>query len=67
MPPEKSPPAQELGRLRQLVKALESGSKIIRGGKDVTQDELRKVKLEIAYLEKTLPAEPATQPKPPTS
>jgi hypothetical protein len=56
MPTEKLPPAEELARLRQLVKALESGSKIIRGGQDVTQDELRKVKLEIAYLEKTLPA-----------
>jgi hypothetical protein len=56
VPTEKLLHAEELARQRQLAKSLESGSKIIRGGKDVTQDELRIVKLEIAYLEKTLPA-----------
>jgi hypothetical protein len=45
-------PAAELTRLRQLSKSLESGMKIIREGVDVTAEELKIIKLEIAYLEK---------------
>jgi len=45
--------ASELLRIRQLVKSLESGMKIIREGVDVTAEELKMLKLEIAYLEKT--------------
>jgi hypothetical protein len=49
---DKLPPAEELARLRQLVKALESGTKIIRGGADVTKQDLVILKREIVYLEK---------------
>ena len=49
---EQLSPAEELARLRQLVKTLEGGAKIIRAGSDITQDELRSLRLEIAFLEK---------------
>jgi hypothetical protein len=49
------PPADELSHLRQLVKALEGGAKVIREGRDMTQDELRILRLQIRYLEKTKP------------
>jgi hypothetical protein len=45
-------PTEELARLRQLVKSLESGAKIIRGGTNVTERELAILKREIVYLEK---------------
>jgi hypothetical protein len=48
------PPAAALARLRELVKSLEGGAKIIRQGQNVTQAELRILNLEIAYLEKVL-------------
>ena len=51
---DKLPPADELARLRQLVKSLESGAKIIRGGADVTKKELAILKREIVYLENLL-------------
>ena len=42
----------ELAHLRQVVKSLEGGAKVIRAGRDITQDELRSLRLEIAFLEK---------------
>ena len=45
-------PASELCRIRQLVKSLESGMKIIRGGVNVTADELKMLRLEVTFLEK---------------
>jgi hypothetical protein len=53
--------AEELAHLRQLVKSLEGGAKIIRAGRDITQDELRILKLQIAFLEKSI-----TEPPPKT-
>jgi hypothetical protein len=52
--------AEELTRLRQLVKSLEGGAKVIQEGRDITQDELRILKLQISYLEKSV-SEPASQ------
>jgi hypothetical protein len=45
---------EALASLRQLVKSLEGGAKIIRQGADVTKAELRLLRLEISYLEKSL-------------
>jgi hypothetical protein len=52
-------PAEALASLRQLVKSLQGGAKIIRQGVDVTKAELRMLNLEIAYLEKCVGNEPA--------
>ena len=49
---QNSIPEEELKRLRELVKSLEGGAKIMRAGHDVTLGELRMLRLEIAYLEK---------------
>ena len=57
---EKLSPAEELARLRQLVQSLEGGAKIFRAGQNITQDELRILRLEIAFLEKSI-----TEPPPP--
>jgi len=46
------PPAEALASLRQLVKSLQGGAKIIRQGVDVSKAELRLLNLEIEYLEK---------------
>jgi hypothetical protein len=43
-----------LAGIRKFLKALESGTKIIRGGADVTAQEIHFLKLEIAYLEKVV-------------
>ena len=51
---DKLPPADELARQRQLVRSLESGSKIIRAGVNVTVKELAILKQKIADLEKLL-------------
>jgi hypothetical protein len=40
------------------VKSLEGGAKIIRAGSDITQDELRILRLEIAFLEKSVTEPP---------
>jgi len=55
---EQLSPAEELARLRQLVKTLEGGAKIIRAGSDITQDELRILRQEIAFLEKSVTESP---------
>ena len=48
-------PSEELAGLRQLLKALESGSMTMRqNGQDVTKRELDKLKPDIAFLEKVL-------------
>lgn len=48
-------PGEELAGLRQLLKALESGSMTMReNGKDVTKREIDKLKPDIAFLEKVL-------------
>jgi hypothetical protein len=52
--------AEELAHLRQLVKSLEGGAKVIRAGRDITQDELRILRLQIAFLEKSI-KEPSPQ------
>jgi len=44
----------ELAHLRQVVRSLEGGAKVIRAGRDITQDELRSLRLEIAFLEKSV-------------
>ena len=49
-------PKDELAGLRKFLKALESGTKIIRAGADVTAQEIHFLKLEITYLEKVLAA-----------
>ena len=54
--------AEELAHLRQLVKSLEGGAKIIRAGRDITQDELRILRLQIALLEKSI-----KEPRPQTA
>ena len=51
---DKLSPTEELARLRQLVKSLESGTKIIRAGVDVTKQELAILRREIVYLEKVV-------------
>jgi hypothetical protein len=56
------PPAAALARLRELVKSLEGGAKIIRQGQNVTQAELRILNLEIAYLEKLLASDASRDP-----
>ena len=53
---DKLPPAEELARLRQLVRSLESGAKIIRGGANVTGKELTILNRKIADLEKLVEA-----------
>jgi hypothetical protein len=50
--------AEELAHLRQLVKSLEGGAKVIRAGRDITPDELRILRLEIAFLEKSIKEPP---------
>ena len=48
-------PDDELGSLRRLLKALESGSmKLLLNGRDVTQEEVAKLKPDIEYLESVL-------------
>jgi hypothetical protein len=48
-------PDDELTSLRRLLDALESGSmKILLNGRDVTQEELAKLKPDIEYLESVL-------------
>jgi hypothetical protein len=40
------------------VKSLEGGAKVIRAGRDITQDELRSLRLAIAFLEKSITEPP---------
>jgi hypothetical protein len=48
-------PDDELGSLRRLLDALESGSmKLLLNGRDVTQEEVAKLKPDIEYLEAVL-------------
>jgi hypothetical protein len=48
-------PDDELAGLRHLLDALESGSmKLLLNGRDVTQDEVAKLKPDIEYLESVL-------------
>jgi len=48
-------PDDELASLRHLLEALETGSmKLLRNGKDVTQEEVAKLKPDIEYLESVL-------------
>ncbi len=48
-------PDDELASLRHLMDALESGSiKLLLNGRDVTQEELAKLKPDIEYLESVL-------------
>jgi hypothetical protein len=48
-------PDDELASLRRLLHALETGSMIIsQGGKDITQEEVAKLKPDIEYLESVL-------------
>lgn len=56
-------PADQLAGIRQFLKSLENGTKIIRGGADVTKAEIGFLKLEIAYLEKVLAAPRASSDK----
>jgi len=58
------PPAEALASLRQLVRSLQGGAKIIRRGVDVTQAELRMLNLEIAYLEKCVVNDDRARPSP---
>jgi hypothetical protein len=58
------PPAEALASLRQLVKSLQGGAKIIRQGVDVTHAELRMLNLEIAYLEKCMVNDEPGKPSP---
>jgi hypothetical protein len=58
------PPAEALASLRQLVKSLQGGAKIIRQGIDVTKAELRLLNLEIAYLEKCVVNDDPARPSP---
>jgi hypothetical protein len=46
-------PTEQLARLRKIVMSLEAGTKIFRDGLDVTKDDLRVLKAEIAFLERT--------------
>jgi len=59
-----APPAEALASLRQLVKSLQGGAKIIRQGVDVTKAELRMLNLEIAYLEKCVVNDEPARPNP---
>ena len=48
-------PDDELASLRRLLDALESGSmKLLQNGRDVTQEEVAKLKPDIEYLEAVL-------------
>jgi hypothetical protein len=48
-------PDDELASLRRLLDALETGSmKLLRNEKDVTQEEVAKLKPDIEYLESVL-------------
>jgi hypothetical protein len=48
-------PDDELASLRHLMDALESGSmKLLLNGRDVTQEEIAKLKPDIEYLESVL-------------
>jgi hypothetical protein len=48
-------PDDELTSLRRLLDALESGSmKLLLNGRDVTQEEVGKLKPDIEYLESVL-------------
>ena len=48
-------PDDELGSLRRLLDALEFGSmKLLQNGRDVTQEEVAKLKPDIEYLEAVL-------------
>ena len=48
-------PDDELASLRHLLDALESGSmKLLLNGRDVTQEELAKLKPDIEYFESVL-------------
>jgi hypothetical protein len=48
-------PDDELAGLRRLLDALETGSmKLLRNGKDVTQEEVAKLKPDIEYFESVL-------------
>jgi hypothetical protein len=48
-------PDDELASLRDLLEALETGSmKLLRNGRDVTQEEIAKLKPDIEYLESVL-------------
>jgi hypothetical protein len=48
-------PDDELTSLRHLLDALESGSmKLLLNGRDVTQEELAKLKPDIEYVESVL-------------
>ncbi len=48
-------PDDELASLRRLLDALETGSmKLLRNNKDVTQEEVAKLKPDIEYLESVL-------------
>jgi hypothetical protein len=48
-------PDDELASLRSLLDALESGSmKLLLNGRDVTQEEVAKLKPDIEYLESVL-------------
>ena len=48
-------PDDELASLRRLLDALESGSmKLLQNGRDVTQEEVAKLKPDIEYLEVVL-------------
>jgi hypothetical protein len=48
-------PDDELAGLRRLLDALESGSmKLLLNGRDVTQEEVARLKPDIEYLESVL-------------
>jgi hypothetical protein len=48
-------PDDELAGLRRFLDALETGSmKLLRNNKDVTQEEVAKLKPDIEYLESVL-------------
>jgi hypothetical protein len=48
-------PDDELASVRRLLSALESGSmKLLLNGRDVTQQEVAKLKPDIEYLESVL-------------
>ena len=48
-------PDDELASLRRLMGALKSGSmKLLLNGRDVTQEEVAKLKPDIEYLESVL-------------
>jgi hypothetical protein len=48
-------PDDELASLRRFLDALETGSmKLLRNNKDITQEEVAKLKPDIEYLESVL-------------